>query len=167
MIFVTVGNLRLGFPRLLEAVDRLAAEGSLGECPVLVQSGHTRFATSRAIVKPFLSLEEFERSMDEAELIISHGGCGSILHAVRRGKVPVVVPRLKRFSEHVNDHQLELVHAMAEEHRILPVFQIADLGAAVQSSLETQVRLVPPPPSPMCSLVREALLTLLNGQSTH
>lgn len=162
MTFVTVGNATHGFRRLLEAVESLKANGLLGNEPVFIQSGNAPdFRSHYCEHRPFLSIELFQQWMDKADIIISHGGCGTLLHAVRLGKVPVVMPRRKKYGEHVNDHQLQLVQALTSEGRIIPAYEPEDLPAAIAESRHRNAQPVPPPPSQMISLVSQAIEELV------
>jgi UDP-N-acetylglucosamine transferase subunit ALG13 len=157
MVFVTVGNATQGFGRLLDAIDRIAGAGLFGPEPVLIQSGHNPgFQSSRCEVKPFISMDEFNEAMEAASLIICHGGCTQ-LHAIRLGKVPVVMPRRKKYSEHVNDHQVQLVEALASQGKIVPAYETGDLEAAITRARELNENPVVPVPSPMLSLVAQAI----------
>lgn len=162
MIFVTVGNATQGFRRLLDAVDTLCGNGHLRHEQVFIQTGRNpAFKSHHCECKPFLSLDEFQQWMEKADLIICHGGCGTLLHAVRLGKVPVVMPRRKKYGEHVNDHQLQLVEALAVEGRIIPAYEPEDLSQAIVDAVRRNVQRVPPPPSRMIALVTHAIEELI------
>jgi UDP-N-acetylglucosamine transferase subunit ALG13 len=128
MIFVTVGAYDLPFDRLVRAVDALAEEGVFRE-EVFVQIGHS--AAPRAVrFERFLPFDRMNAYAEEARIIISQGGPGSIMLALTRGKIPIVVPRQKQFGEMVDEHQVLFVRKLAEERRILPVYDIAELAGA-------------------------------------
>jgi UDP-N-acetylglucosamine transferase subunit ALG13 len=131
MVFVTVGTATQGFRRLLDAVDRLVGGGCFSEERVFMQTGSTRdFVPQHCEWKAFVPRTEFERLMAEASLVISHGGT-TVLEVVRFGKVPVVMPRRRKYGEHVNDHQVEFVELLAAEGRIAPAWEPEDLPRAV------------------------------------
>lgn len=130
LIFVTVGNAHNGFDRLVRAADEAA--GRLEES-VVIQSGHTRCATRHARCLPFLGLEEYETLAQEARLIVAHAGSGSVITAFRWGKPLILMPRRKRYGEHVNDHQLELAGALAGDERVRVVETAEELWRAIQS----------------------------------
>lgn len=132
MIFVTVGNSTQGFRRLLEAVDILEGQGAFGDEPVLIQSGNNaNFKPSYCEYGAFLSPEEFIRQINKAGTVICHAGAGTIIHVLRAGKIPVVMPRRKKYGEHVDDHQLELVDALSRLNRVIPALEPEDLPKAV------------------------------------
>lgn len=107
MIFATVGTHHDGFPRMLDALE------ALGSVELVVQHGYGRPPTNASSAAPFLSFPEMAKNFAAADVVVTHAGVGSILMAVKSGHVPVVMPRLKRRGEHVDDHQLELAERMA------------------------------------------------------
>lgn len=162
MIFVTVGNSNQGFGRLLEAVKRLAEDGPLRGERIFMQSGSTKnFRSALCETRPFLTMEEFNRFMEEAELIITHGGCGTLIHALQLGKVPVAMPRRRKYDEIVNDHQLQLVDALAESGWVVPAREPGDLPGAIALAREAMRRPVKRPESNMIPLVARAIEELI------
>jgi UDP-N-acetylglucosamine transferase subunit ALG13 len=82
----------------------------------------------------FLDFAELAALMDEAAVVVSHAGVGSILCALRAGHVPIVVPRLARHGETVDDHQLELAEALHRAGRVIRVLDVAHLADAVAAA---------------------------------
>ena len=110
MTFVTVGNATQEFSRLLNGVEDMAQRGEIEGSSLTIQYGNNpHFQSSSCRIVRFFSVDEFERLFREADLIICHAGAGTLIHALRLGKIPVVMPRQKRYREHVDDHQLDLV----------------------------------------------------------
>ncbi len=163
MTFVTVGNATQGFERLLRAVDALASMNELQVRPVVMQTGHAReFQPRYCEGRPFFQPQEFAELMRAADLIICHGGAGTLLSAIRLGKVPVVMPRRKAYGEHVNDHQCELVDAFGSDGYVVPAREPADLPRAIIEARARRVR--PPASSRMRDLVAEAIEELLHRE---
>ncbi len=133
--FVTVGNATQPFRRMLDAVAAIARE--LPQ-PVFVQSGSTPFQAEGCAGAPFLAMDEFASRVAESTLLITHAGAGSVITAVRAGKVPVVVPRRMRFGEHVDDHQVEFARELAATGRIVVANEAAELLPAVREALARQ-----------------------------
>ncbi len=133
--FVSVGNARQPFPRLLDALRPLA---TMLPRPIVVQHGHTPFAASGFEAIAFMGMEEFETRLAAAQLVIIHAGAGSLMHALAARKVPVVMPRQARHGEHVNDHQVELAQALADTDRIALANEAEDLDQAVVTALRRQ-----------------------------
>lgn len=106
MIFVTVGSQKFPFDRLIQRVDQMLEEGVLGE-EVFIQTGTSDYVP-RCRHQPFCEREQFEELLEACSILITHGGAGTMVEAVKRGKRVVAVPRLAQYGEHVDDHQLEL-----------------------------------------------------------
>lgn len=70
----------------------------------------------------------------EASIVVTHGGSGSIGDALAAGHVPVVLPRRSALNEHINDHQLEIVEALEEEARVIAVYDVSALPAAIRAA---------------------------------
>ena len=161
MIFVTVGNATQPFPRLLEAVDRLAGAGLFAGDPVFLQSGNNPgFRPAHCRHEAFLSREQFEDMVQHADLIISHAGAGTLLQVLQAGKLPVVMPRSRECGEIIDEHQMELAKALASEGRIVPAYSPEELPAAIQ---QARTRSGPPAAasSRMLALVAEAIEQLI------
>lgn len=166
MIFVTVGNATQGFRRLLDAVDSLARSGFFEREPLLLQTGNNRsFHSELCQYKPFLDTDEFQRWIEKADLVIAHGGCGTLSHAIRYEKVPVVMPRRKQYGEHVNDHQMQLVQALASEGRIVPAYEPEDLPAAITEARRRNAQPVAAAPARMLELVAQAIEELISEKA--
>lgn len=102
MIFVTVGT-QLPFERLAEAVDAWAAGRPARR--VFMQLGETAYRPRHCEFSAYTPPAEWERLFDEAELVVSHAGMGTILKSLERAKPLVIMPRLAALGEHRNDHQ--------------------------------------------------------------
>jgi UDP-N-acetylglucosamine transferase subunit ALG13 len=152
--FVAVGNLRVPFERMLLGVDAVAA---VLPQPIVVQCGHTLFASPRCQVVSFLEMGAFQREVARADLLILQAGAGSIIQAIEAGKVPIVVPRRAHLGEHIDDHQFELARALADEGRVVAVEDVARLSEAAALTLALQLQIAAAGPSPMVALVAEAL----------
>lgn len=122
MIFVTVGNHNQGFERLVKKMDEIAEK--INE-KVIMQIGHTNYKPANAEYFTFIeNFEEIIRLNREARVVVSHAGAGSILTALEHKTPVIIVPRLKKFYEHMDDHQLEIAEAMSENQRVKVVYDI-------------------------------------------
>ncbi|MBX9186040.1 PssE/Cps14G family polysaccharide biosynthesis glycosyltransferase [Clostridium sp. K04] len=108
MIFVTLGSQNFQFNRLLIEIDRLVEEGKITE-EVFAQIGYSDYKPKNYCYKEFLDRDEFADIMSKCDKVITHGGTGAIIGAVKKGKKVIAVPRLAKFGEHVDDHQLQIV----------------------------------------------------------
>ena len=91
MIFVTVGTHEQQFDRLVRCVDRLKAEGKITE-EVMIQTGFSSYEPKACRWSKLCSYQEMNEYMDQARIVITHGGPSSIMMALQRGKIPIVVP---------------------------------------------------------------------------
>jgi len=113
MIFVTVGSQKFPFDRLLKKVDQLAADGIISE-EVFAQTGVSGYHPQHCRWQPFYDRVDFAKLVEGCDIMITHGGTGAIISAVKRGKKVIAVPRLARYGEHVDDHQLQLLQQFDE-----------------------------------------------------
>ena len=131
MIFVTVGTHEQPFDRLIECVDNLKRDGKIAD-DVFIQTGYSTYVPKYCEWKSMLPYTEMERMISEARIIISHAGPSSFLAPLRIGKIPVVVPRMKKYNEHVNDHQVKFSRAVAErQDNIILVEDVDTLGDVI------------------------------------
>lgn len=131
MIFVTVGTHEQPFDRLLKYMDGLAHDGALGE-EVVMQTGYTDFQPRSCRWQKLYPYEEMNRLMDEARIVITHGGPSSFIMPLQRGRIPVVVPRRQEFGEHVNDHQVDFCRQVAQRQKsIIVVEDIEQLSEVI------------------------------------
>lgn len=133
MIFVTLGTQDKGFERLLKEIDRCINKGIIKD-KVIVQAGYTKYESKNMEIFGEVSKDEFEKLMNECSLLITHGGVGSIFDALKRGKKVIAAPRLKKYNEHTNDHQLEIVKEFSKEGYILGLTNMAMLGKIIEKA---------------------------------
>lgn len=117
MIFVATGTFR-PFPRLLEEVDHLVEKQAIRE-KVIVQAGEAHYHSERLEIFDFVGDEQFRKYIREADVIITHAGSGALFNAIRLHKKVIAFARLKRYGEHIDDHQLELARKLSEEGYII------------------------------------------------
>ncbi|KAB7788127.1 glycosyltransferase [Bifidobacterium cebidarum] len=133
MIFVTVGTHEQPFNRLIRAVDELKGEGVIDE-PVFMQTGYSTYEPKHCEWKKFLPYDEMQQKVDEAHIVISHGGPSSFLMPLKEGKIPIVVPRKVEFNEHINNHQVDFIEAVTKRfNNIIPIYNIKDIYSAIQN----------------------------------
>ena len=139
MIFITLGSQKFQFNRILKEVDRLIEEGVILE-PVFAQIGSSDYEPINYPFKRFLSRDEFAKLQSECSIVITHGGTGAIIGALRKGKKVIAVPRLAKFGEHVDDHQLQLLHQFDEMQLIEPCYDIENLQLAYENLKKTEYK---------------------------
>lgn len=129
MVFVTVGSQKFQFNRLLKAVDSLVANGVAGD-DAFAQTGACDYAPEHMSCEAFLDREGFRAHMEACDVVVTHGGTGAIIGAVKSGKKVIAVPRLAKYGEHVDDHQTEIVRQFGDMGLIEPCMDPADLPGA-------------------------------------
>ena len=132
MIFVTLGSQKFQFNRLLKKLDELVENKEITD-EVFAQIGYSDYKPINYEYKDFIDREEFKNMMEKSKIVIAHGGTGAIITAVKQGKKVIAIPRLSKYGEHVDDHQLQLVNEFEESGIIKAVYEIEDLGEALQT----------------------------------
>jgi beta-1,4-N-acetylglucosaminyltransferase len=156
LVFVTVGNGKQSFRRLLAAVDDLKRGGEIAQRVVMQIGNSPDFVATSCDTVAFMPYDDFTRHVAEAKVVVSHAGAGTLLHVLGAGKVPVVMPRLRQHDEIVDDHQVELAEALANAGRVFLARDRAELAAALVGALRAEHRVAPSPP-PIIGIVAAAL----------
>lgn len=118
MIFVTVGSRNYPFDRLFKKLDDLYEQSVLSE-PMLAQIGTSSYKPKHYQYTDFISPEEFEEKIQEADIVVTHGASGSIMKALNAKKKVIAVTRLAKYGEHINDHQIQNNEAFSSNHYVL------------------------------------------------
>lgn len=130
MIFVTLGSQKFQFNRILIEIDRLISKKLLTD-EIFAQIGSSDYVPEKFEYKRFLDREEFKNYISKSDIIITHGGTGAIMTAVKANKKVIAVPRLQEFAEHVNNHQIQIVENFEKNNIVLPVYDIKNLNEAI------------------------------------
>lgn len=131
MIFVTVGSQRFQFNRLLMKVDELL-EKQVIQDTVFAQTGYCDYIPRFFEHTAFMETDIFADMESKADLVITHGGTGAILGAVKKGKKVIAVPRLKKYKEHVDDHQVQILKEFDEMGIIKACYELEKLERVYQ-----------------------------------
>lgn len=122
MIFVTVGTHEQPFDRLVEYIDNLRRCEIVKE-DVIIQTGYSTYEPKHCEWQKLYSYEKMIQLVNEARIVITHGGPSSFIMPLQIGKTPIVVPRRYDFNEHVNDHQVSFAVTVAERMGTIIVVQ--------------------------------------------
>lgn len=133
MILVLLGTQNNKFDRLLKKIEDLITKKVIKD-KVIVQAGYTKYISENMEIFDFISNEELNKLQDDANLIITHGGVGSIISSIKKCKKVIAIPRLHEFGEHVNDHQKDIVNLFSEKGYIIGIEEIDDLENAILES---------------------------------
>ncbi len=139
MIFVTLGSQKFQFNRLLIALDELVKNRKISD-DIFAQIGYSDYTPKYYASKDFLNREEYIEVIDKATLVISHGGTGAIVGALKRGKKVVVVPRYAKYGEHVDDHQFQMVRRFSELGYILECDDCRELDSAIEEAMSRKFK---------------------------
>ncbi|MFC3904072.1 PssE/Cps14G family polysaccharide biosynthesis glycosyltransferase [Clostridium disporicum] len=131
MIFVTLGSQKFQFNRLLIEIDKLIEDKKITE-EVFAQTGYSDYEPRNYEYKNFLDRDEFANIMGKCDKVITHGGTGAIIGAVKNGKKVIAVPRLSIFGEHVDDHQLQITEQFNKMGFIRTITDIKKLGILIK-----------------------------------
>ena len=126
MIFVTVGTHEQQFDRLIRQID-LLKESNLIKEDVFIQTGYSDYKPRFCEYKDMIGYEEMDSYVKKANIVITHGGPGSIMLPFKYGKVPIVVPRQVDFEEHVDNHQKIFAEFLENRNKIIAVYDIENL----------------------------------------
>jgi UDP-N-acetylglucosamine transferase subunit ALG13 len=118
LVFLTVGTDHHRFDRVVHWFDAWLEGGAADRVRSLVQHGAS-VPSAHAPSRDFLTYEQMDEAIQEAAVIISHAGPGTIMLAAEAGKVPIVVPRVHALREHVDDHQVLFAQRLREERTIV------------------------------------------------
>lgn len=127
MILVTLGTQKQSFNRLLDMIEKSNINDK-----IIVQAGYTKYKSKKMKILDFVDYQEMDKLIKQADLIITHGGTGSIVTAIKQGKKVIACPRLKKYGEHVDDHQKQIVDIFSEVGYILKLDENDDLDELVQ-----------------------------------
>lgn len=135
MIFVTVGSQKFQFNRLLKEIDELIENKTIKE-KVFAQIGVSDYKPRNYDYVAFLSQDEFNQKIDEADIVITHAGTGVIVNSLKKAKKVIGIPRLAKYSEHVDNHQIQLIDEFTNLGFIEPAYEVEDIEKALKKIKE-------------------------------
>ena len=133
MIFVTLGTQKFQMNRLIKAVDELAASGRVND-DFFIQTGVSTYKPKNCDYVDFMDSAQYEKYISNCNVLITHAGVGTILTGIKASKPVIVVPRLARFDEHVDDHQTQIALAFSEKKCVLCCENLDELADYIEKS---------------------------------
>ena len=118
MIFVVLGTQKFQLNRLLKEVDDLIENGGITQ-EVIAQIGNSDYEPKHYKYYRFIDKKQFDEFIERATVVITHSGVGSIISALRAKKPVVIYPRLQKYHEHVDDHQLDIAKAFEKKNYVI------------------------------------------------
>ncbi|PEZ45480.1 capsular biosynthesis protein CpsG [Priestia megaterium] len=117
---VTIGSMvEKKFTRLFHIIDELCEENVLDGSQLIAQSGFDNYIPRNFKAFDMLADEEFKKLIGESDLIITHAGTGTVTACLKRNKKVIVFPRMAKYDEHYDDHQLELANLFIKNNYVL------------------------------------------------
>jgi len=159
MIFLTVGT-QFPFDRLVKAVDKAAGTNGFNE-KIVAQIGESSYCPGNFNSVAAFEKVVFDQHFSKADSIISHAGMGTITMALDQRKPLLVMPRLKKYGEVVNDHQL----AIAKKFEQLGYLLVAYSDEEVPVKMKQLKSFVPQERLPCADVVAERISIFLNELS--
>lgn len=132
LLFATVGAT-LPFDRLVKSVAALKARGDIPE-DILVQTGIGGFVPVGIHTVETLGFGEVQTLLKDADIVICHGGTGSIITALREGCRTIVMPRLPALGEHYDNHQADITRAFAARGLVFEANSEEELARALKAA---------------------------------
>ena len=134
MILVTLGTQDKKFYRILKEIDRLIDTGKIKE-KVVVQAGYSAdYKSDNMEIFDLIPMDEFNKLMGKCDILITHGGVGSIVDGLKKNKKIIAVARLKKYNEHHNDHQLQIIENFSNAGYILNLKDISYLEKLLEKA---------------------------------
>lgn len=138
-ILVITGTQKFQFDRLIKAVDVLASRHS--DYHIFAQIGTSGVTPKFMDYRPFIDKDDMQAKLKNADIVLTHGGTGSIISALKLGKPVIAVARLAQYEEHVDDHQKEIVERFQEDGMLIEATDLSEAGLqkAIEKSKELSV----------------------------
>lgn len=132
MIIILLGTQNYSFSRLLEEVQRCIDSGVINE-EVIVQAGGTKFSSAQMELFTLIEQDKLTDLMKKADIIITHGGVGSIVSGIKLHKKVIAVPRRQKYGEVANDHQIQIIETFSKEGFIIGLHDVSELESALKN----------------------------------
>lgn len=132
MILITLGTQDKPFYRLLDAVQKQIDNKKIKD-KVVVQAGiSSDFKSKDMEIFDLIPMDEYDKLITECDVLITHGGVGSIITGIRNNKKVIAAARLKKYGEHVNDHQLQIIENFTDSGYILSLNNFEELDSVLE-----------------------------------
>lgn len=121
--------------RLLQEIDKLIDEGKISD-EIFAQIGYSTYLPKNFKYTDFLDDAKFQKCIENCDLLITHAGVGNIINGLKLNKKIIVFPRLRKFNEHVDDHQLEIAEHFEKKKFVLLCTSVDNLFLKIVQSAE-------------------------------
>lgn len=154
MILILLGTSIYEFNRLLNEVQRCIDNGVINQ-EIIVQAGGTKFTSEQMKIFDLIAEDELEELMKKSDVIITHGGVGSIVSAVKLRKKVIAVPRLQKYGEVANDHQIQIIDNFAKEGFIIGIHDVSELEEALKQVNEFEPKVLESNTQNIINIIKE------------
>jgi beta-1,4-N-acetylglucosaminyltransferase len=163
MIFVTLGANPHPFTRLAKKMDEMVGNGEIKE-EIIMQLGTTSYklANIKKFRRFYNTGAEYERILNDCSLIISHAGLGNIMKAQKYRKPIIVVPRQKKYNEHIDDHQSEIARYMEKRGMCIAVYDLKNLKEKIIEARRMKLKYVRSAPSEAVKMIKQYVERLMS-----
>ena len=131
MIFITVGSRSFQFDRLIESVDIAVGQNKIDD-EIFAQIGTSNYKPKNFSYTDFLDKADFNSYIEKCDIVITHGGTGVIINSVKKRKKVIAVPRLAKYNEVVDDHQVQLVREFDKIGMVTACYDCENISEAIQ-----------------------------------
>ena len=107
MIFVALGTQKFQMNRLVKAINKQKQKGLIKD-KIFAQIGKSNYTPKNFEFKFFINGTEFNEKIENSDIVITHSGVSTTIKALKLGKKVIFIPRLAKYGEHVDDHQMEI-----------------------------------------------------------
>lgn len=149
-----LGTQNNSFKRLLKELDKLKENKVIKE-KIIVQAGYTKYKSDNLEIFDFIDKETLDKYQSKADLIITHGGVGSIVSSIMKDKKVIAVSRLKEHNEHVNNHQLDIVESFSNNEYIIGIKDVKELEEAYKKVKDFKPKKYTPNNSKIIKIVED------------
>lgn len=132
-LFVPLGTQKFPFGRIITALNSLVKQNKYSPEEIVMQSALYPIKPNFTAFK-LIPNEDFNRYMNEAEVVVTHSGVNSIISCMKMGKPLVICPRLHEYGEHVDNHQMEIATLMNEKYNVLVCTDMKDLALLIEQA---------------------------------
>ncbi|MEG2621156.1 MAG: PssE/Cps14G family polysaccharide biosynthesis glycosyltransferase [Bacilli bacterium] len=133
MILILLGTQDDPFTRILDAIVENVKNGKIKD-HVIAQIGSTKYDSTLIETFDFLPQKELNKYVEAANVIITHGGVGTIIECLKMNKKIIAVPRLKKYGEHTNDHQLQIIAEFTDRKYVIPLYNVDEINDCLKKT---------------------------------
>lgn len=161
LIFVCLGSREYQFNRLLSKLDELVEQGKITD-EIFAQIGQSDYLPKKYKYVRYMPVDEFKQNQLKSDLIISHGGTGALIGALKMGKKVISVPRLAKYGEHIDDHQTQVSDILAKEGYLKCVLDMDDLINCINDYKNYQIAKKYEKSSEVLNIIEDYIMNDLN-----